>query len=226
MRRRHLLTLVPLAALATACTTDPTPTPTPPTAATPFPTPSSGDWQTGPPETGTPTRGPIEPSITAEPPASTLPPGKTGVPRGQNTPDDKVKRTKADSVATAFAERLVTLDTKLDNRPNDAARRAAAFATDTLAEQLRKGAPTGGVGNEFRILQQHKGWTLVQSTLGGLGEPPPDTATTAVRAVTTTTTGTNATGWEGKPATTTWLLELTRTSKKANWAVSAFQAIS
>lgn len=228
MRRRTLIATLAATALAGACSRageTTTPPSAPPASQEPFTPPASGDWQTGPPESGVPTQGPI-PSATVEPPASTLPPGKAGVPRGQNTPDKRVKRRNADAVARAFAERLVTVDTRLDNRPNDASRRAAVFATPKLAKSLTRGAPIGGVGQDFLILQQHNGWTTVTSTLGGLGQPPPDTTTTAIRAVTTTTIGTNDSGWKGEPQTLTWGLELTRTNKKADWHVSTFQAIT
>lgn len=147
----------------------------------------------------------------------------SGVPRGLTAAQRQVDRTSADAVAEAFVVRLELLDTRLDTRPNDAARRAAAYATPKLRSQLLSGEPTGPPGERWTELVEHHGWTSVTSQLGGLGESPPTTATTATRAVTPTPTDHGVDGWISHPNPPgTYIVVLDRAWKGRTWAVSGY----
>lgn len=147
----------------------------------------------------------------------------SGVPRGLTPAQARVDRASADAVAEAFVVRLELLDTRLDRRPNDAARRAAAYATPRLRSQLLSGEPVGAPGERWTELVQHRGWTTVASQLGGIGEDPPTTATTATRAVTPIPTDHGADGWTSHPDPPgTYIVVLTRARKGKVWAVSSY----
>lgn len=147
----------------------------------------------------------------------------SGVPRGLTTAQATVDRKSADAVAEAFVVRLELVDTRLDRRPNDAARRAAAYATPRLRGQLLSGEPVGPAGVRWTELVQHHGWSTVSSQLGGIGEDPPTTATRATRAVTPIPTDHGTDGWTSHPDPPgTYIVVLNRDQKGAIWAVSGY----
>lgn len=149
-----------------------------------------------------------------------LPPG---VPRGLTPAEASVDRGSADAVAEAFVVRLELLDTRLDRRPNDAARRAAAYATPGLRSQLLSGEPVGAPGVRWTELVRHNGWSTVASRLGGIGEDPPTSATSATRAVTPIPTDHGDDGWMSHPDPPgTYIVVLNRPRKGRGWAVRSY----
>ncbi len=227
--RASVATLAVLLSM-TACSNDePAPTPEPPTTAAPTTAsaspadPTAGDFQTGAPDEGQPTAAPPAPSRS---PMATqgapVTPGSGGVPRGQSVTDEDLDRTDPDAVATVFAARLLEVDTRFDNRPTDANARALPLASATLVPLLEE-RPEGQVPGWFSDLKSRDGWTAVTSTLGGLGETPPDTDEAAYRAVTTDMTPL-AQGWQGEVQTTTWIITLTR--EDDTWQVDHFEVLT
>jgi len=134
-----------------------------------------------------------------------------------------VDRDNADAVAEAFVVRLLLVDTRLDRRPNDAARRAVAYATPRLRSALLSGEPVGAPGVDWTELVEHQGWSTVGSQLGGIGEDPPTTATSATRAVTPLLTDHGNGGWTNHPDPPgTYIVVLNRARKGKVWAVSSY----
>ena len=147
----------------------------------------------------------------------------TGAPRGLTASEATVDRGSADAVAAAFVVRLELVDTRLDHRPNDAARRAAAYATPRLRSRLLSGEPIGPTGERWTELVRHHGWSTVTIELGGIGEDPPTTATSAIRAVTPIPTDHGDDGWISHPDPPgTYLVMLSRTLKGTGWTVSSY----
>lgn len=146
-----------------------------------------------------------------------------GVPRGLTPDQQKVDRHSADAVAEAFVVRLEAWDSNLDRRPNDAARRAAAYATPEFRARMLAGEPRGSPGERWTVLVSHHGWTTVTAELGGIGENPPTTTRAAVRPVTPVPVDHGADGWTSYPAVPgTYVVELQRAGKGQPWAVSSY----
>lgn len=146
-----------------------------------------------------------------------------GVPRGLTPAEQRVDRRSADAVAAAFVVRLELWDSALDRRPNDAARRAVAYATRKLRSRMLAGEPLGPPGERWAALVDHHGWTTVTTRLGGLGEDPPTTATTAMRAVTPVPVDHGTDGWTSYPEPPgTYIVVLVRAGKGRPWAVNSY----
>lgn len=147
----------------------------------------------------------------------------TGLPRGMSPTQRRVDRHSADAVAQAFVVRLELWDSELDRRPNDAARRAAAYVTPRLRARMLSGEPDGPPGQRWTGLVRHHGWTTVTTELGGLGENPPTTVGTAVRAVTPVPVDHGTDGWTSDPDPPgTYIVELDRVGKDRPWAVDSY----
>lgn len=146
-----------------------------------------------------------------------------GQPRGLTAAQTRVDRRSADAVAVAFVVRLELWDTRLDRRPNDAARRAVGYATPTLRGTMLAGEPEAGPGTRWAALAEHHGWTTVRTESGGLGEKPPTTITRAVRSVTPVSIDHGTDGWTSYPESPgTYIVTLQRTGKDRSWAVSSY----
>lgn len=146
-----------------------------------------------------------------------------GVPRGLAPGRQRIDRRSADAVAAAFVERLELWDTVLDRRPNDAARRAAAYATPELRSRMLAAEPDGPPGERWNALVSHHGWTTVTTRLGGLGENSPTSATTATRAVTPVLVDHGTDGWTSDPeAPGTYIVVLDRAGRDRPWAVTSY----
>jgi hypothetical protein len=146
-----------------------------------------------------------------------------GDPRGLNSTQRTVDLHDADAVAVAFVVRLQLWDTRLDRRPNDAVRRAAAYATPRLRSRLLAAQPTGGAGERWGRLTEHRGWTTVSTRLGGIGESPPTTDRSAVRAVTPVCVDHGSDGWTSFPDPLgTFVVVLARAGRSRVWAVSSY----
>lgn len=190
------------------------------TSAQPSRTPDSQDFQTASPDVGRPA-GSASRTQAAPVPTTTLPAGREGTPRG--APSGRVDRTDPDEVAQRFMIQLATIDTRLDNRPNDAAQRAAGLATPRLRRQLTSGQPIGPPGASFVELQRRGGWTTATAGLISL-DLAPDKPGRVYRAVTATAVPTDGT-WSGAPETTTAVLALARPGPRAPWAVDDYEAL-
>ena len=172
-----------------------------------------------------------EPVVSRSSPAQTLtaPVGSetsgaatSPIPRGLTQEQRTVDRRDPDQVATAFVVRLEAWDTALDDRPNDAVRRAVAFAGAQLRARLLAGEPAAAPGQRWNQLRRHHGWTSVRTRLGGLG-PPPTTSRTAVRAVSYTVVDHGDTGWVAFPGDDgTYIVRLRRSSVRAGWTVVGY----
>lgn len=114
------------------------------------------------------------------------PVGKSGKPRGQTVaPTSAVAGTTPDQVAQVFSRTLWTWDSAIDTSPNDAGRRAVSLAAPAYAKALAAARSKTSPGAEWAQMASHRGFTkITTATLGGLGEAPADSATTAARAVT------------------------------------------
>lgn len=206
--------------LATGCTTR-----TPSQGPSPTPTPSPAvvlDAQPGSPDPYTPLAVPSPAAAPKQVPSPSLPAGQDGMARGQIDPAT-VDRANPAAVATAFAATLVAVDTKIDNRPNDAAKRAATYATADLSTAMTASAPISAPGAEWTTLQSHQGWTRVTTSSPAAPPAHADTPTEAWRAVTTVVTPTGADGWVGSATKLTWTAKLTRTSPSGPWKVAQFE---
>jgi hypothetical protein len=139
------------------------------------------------------------------------------------TGQQQVDRNDPDAVAAAFVVRLELWDTELDRRPNDAARRAAPYATPQLRAQLLSATPEGAPGNRWDVLVRHRGWTTVTTESGGIGEDPPTSDTAAVRAVTPVPVDHGVDGWTSSPDPPgTYIVKLSRVGKGRPWSVSSY----
>lgn len=146
-----------------------------------------------------------------------------GVPRGLTPAQRRADRRSADAVAAAFVVRLELWDSALDRRPNDAARRAAAYATPVLRSRMLAAEPDGPPGERWNALVSHHGWTTVTTRLGGLGENSPTSATTATRAVTPVLVDHGTDGWTSDPeAPGTYIVVLHRAGRDRAWAVNSY----
>ncbi|QGN34290.1 hypothetical protein [Microlunatus sp. Gsoil 973] len=134
-----------------------------------------------------------------------------------------VDRHRVDAVAAAFVVRLQLWDTRLDRRPNDAVRRAAAFATPALRSRLLAGQPLSAPGERWTRLVEHHGWTTVRAEIGGIGESPPTVDHRAVRAVTPVCMDHGSDGWTSFPEPLgTYIVVLERAGTGQVWAVSGY----
>lgn len=177
---------------------------------------------TAEPRTSSPAPVPADDPATERPKAfpRDLPAGR---PRGLTAAQQKVDRRSADAVAAAFVVRLELWDTELDRRPNDAARRAAAYATTPFRNRLLFGEPSGSPGARWTELVSHRGWTTATTRLGGLGESQATTNTAAVRAVTPAPVDHGTDGWTSYPdAPGTYVVVLKRAEKDRSWAVGSY----
>ncbi|SDS71545.1 hypothetical protein [Microlunatus soli] len=167
---------------------------------------------------GHPSRGSSGSGPAVADPRSTEPDAARGLTASQR----RVDRRDADQVATAFVVRLEAWDTALDRRPNDAVRRAVAFADPVLRSRLLAAEPRSGPGARWNQLAEHRGWTSVRTRLGGLG-PPPTTDRSAVRAVSVTPVDHGAGDWIAFPDTgSTYIVTLRRQSQDAGWTVVGY----
>lgn len=174
---------------------------------------------------GTATAMPSDSPI-ATPSRTPLPPGKKGTPRGAATSlPKKVDKTKASDVAEMFAINAELWDTYLDHRPNDSSARAAAWASPTLRKKMLTSAPLAAPGADWDNLVAQHGYTTVKIRFGGIGNPPPDTATTAYRAIQIANqTEHSDHGWShtGPDQGTLYIVTLHRLGPGKAWAVSNF----
>lgn len=180
----------------------------------------SQDFQTGRADSGRPVAVPSR-TPTATVPTTTLPPGRKGTPRGAHS--GRVDQTDVSAVAKGFMTKLAAIDTRLDNRPNDAARRAAGLATPRLRQELTSGKLIGPPGATFIELQRRSGWTTVTVDLISL-DLAPDKPSRVYRAVSATAVPTDGT-WSGPAETTTAVLALTRSGSRGSWAVDDYEAL-
>lgn len=210
-----------LAVLAlTGCghNTDPSSEETP-TATTASPLDYDGTTPSAP--TSTPY---ISPSASL-PPATSVPsepagtPGKAGTPRGLPVGALHPDRTNPTAVAAAFAILLMTYDTRLDNQPADAGRRAATLAAPKLASELRQPPPGGDNGIAWTELEQHDGYTTATASDATEAGAPPDQANQASRAVRISSAPTGD-SWTGQPDVRIVYLTLARQS--ASWVVQSY----
>jgi hypothetical protein len=179
------------------------------------PTPATDSSTPPPGEDRIPTTDPRTPITT---------PGKSGTPRGLKLNTAKVDRTDADAVAVAFATLCGTYDTKIDNSPNDAGRRASMFATAQLATQMRRNAGVTGPDAAWATMAAHHAYTTVHAQQGGMGEGPQDTTTQAVRGVTIVLQQHGDHGWQPAPNNPeTLLIWLHRSGKGEPWSVSEYR---
>lgn len=150
-----------------------------------------------------------------------------GTPRGLTAAQRKINRSDASSTAIAFAVRMEAWDTKLDTRPEHAAVRAAKYAAPTLRRELLAKMPSSSPpGVRWNRLLAHHGWVTVSTVLGGMGPPPVDTATAAVRGVTVTPVDHGAGHWTSWPDRTermTYVIDLTRSHRGTDWSVSSYK---
>lgn len=171
-------------------------------------------------------RGRTAQSLPADPPGN-------AVARGLTPAQRTVDHDDAGQVASAFVVRLQAWDTRLDRRPNDAARRAVGFADPALRARLLATEPRAAPGRRWNDLVEHNGWTSVRTRLGGLG-PEPTTDNTAARAVTAIPVDHGADGWTAFPDTDwTYIVTLRRqrehrgrngppSAKMAEWTVVGY----
>lgn len=206
--RRSTLLLLPLFALA-ACSTDQAPqTPLPTTA----PTTPPGSTATAMP---TPPAQPDLGTWTPEP----APSGAAGDPRGLDLDPDDVDLHDPVQVAAAFAVTMLTPDTRIDRSPADLSRRAARWASDEYAEQLRADRPAGG-GAEWVALGERQGYLSVRlhthpAVKAGLVEPTLDQLAVEVPILGTVT----AHDADLPERELTALVSLHRTDPDAPWRV-------
>lgn len=175
---------------------------------------------TGASSPASPTDGPLTPGgiLTAHP-------SRTGAPHGQ--PARPPGRTDADQVAAAFVAAMTGWDCSVDAVPADASRRAAAFAAPQLGRRLRA-APASlspAAVAHWNKLVTERGWTIVKTSLGGLGPNPPETATEASRAVTARFVDHDAAGrvLPTAPDQPLYILDLRRSAPGHPWAVASYQ---
>lgn len=226
MKRTPALLALPALVLMASCSAKPAPQSAPPSILT---VPSAPPGVTATP--GQPMDDPV-----AEPSPSPMlgplvdkrpdqPTGKAGTPRGQVVAPASVKTGTPDQVARAFATTLWTWDTKIDTSPNDAGRRAAALASPTYSKALTSARSKAGPGSEWLQMSSHSGFTkITDSTLGGLGEAPPDTATAAARAVTVKGSFLGDKKWSSPLGPHTLLVYMEKTSGR--WNVTRTQVLS
>ena len=180
---------------------------------------------TPPPPASTPympqatrTTAPLPTVVPSLPPAT---PGRPGTPRGLPRTALHVDRADALSVALGFAALLTAHDTRIDNRPADAGRRAARLATPALARQLLGPPPAGSPGADWLELQRHHGYTKVAAGDATESGAPADTATDADRAISIRSTPVGP-GWTGAVSDLTVFIHLTRGRAGASWSVTGY----
>lgn len=211
MRRRHTLLLLPLLAVA-ACapgqddpqtqapTTPTTPAPADATAAATSPVPPPApDLSTWTPEAA--------------------PSGDAGSPRGLDLDAAQVDVHDHLQVAEAFAATMLTPDALIDRSPADVSRRAARWADDQYAEDLRADRPAGG-GADWVALGEREGYLSLDlgthpAVEAGLIDPDADQLSLEVPIVGTLT----AHDADLPERDVTALVSLHRTHPDAPWRV-------
>ncbi|MFI5736182.1 hypothetical protein ACIA49_39070 [Kribbella sp. NPDC051587] len=223
-RRRAIAATLTAVLLATtaACgrsNPDSEPTEPPPTTSSPLdyngsvtpPAPSQTPYITPsiplPPATGRPTDRPGTP-------------GRTGTPRGLSPAAANPDRSDPNAVAAAFSLTLTSYDTRLDNQPADAGRRAATFAIPALATELRQPPPGGNPGAAWRELKSHNGYTQCTATDATEAGAPTDTPTQASRAIQTTCRSTGDNNWSADNPTQVLYLTLSKVNKQ--WFIASY----
>jgi hypothetical protein len=177
-------------------------TPTPP-AETPYITPSN----------------PLPPA-TALPADTTGTPGRSGTPRGLSPAAIAPDRSNPTAVAAAFALTITTYDTRLDNQPADAGRRASILAVPALAAELRQPPPGGNSGDTWNALKSHNGYTQCTATDATEAGAPTDTATQASRAIQTSCRSTGNNNWSSDNPTQVIFLTLTKANNR--WSIATY----
>lgn len=187
-------------------------------------TPLDGDSPVPGAATPAPT---LEDTATAEPTRTPLPPGRKGTPRGaKSSLPTKIDLKDADDVASMFVLNAELWDTKIDNRPNDSSTRAAVYATPKFKKAMLSGQPVAAPGADWDNLSRRHGYTTASVRLGGVGEPAPDTNTTAYRAVSVTKqTEHGDHGWTqaGPDQGNLYFITLHRTNPHHPWGVDNYQ---
>lgn len=151
--------------------------------------------------------------------------GKAGTPRGQVVAPASKKTGSPDQVAQTFVTTLWTWDAKLDTGPNDAGRRAAVLAAPTYAKALTEARSKAAPNLEWTQMVSHHGFTkITEVKLGGLGDPPPDTATAAARAVTVKGSFLGDKKWSSALGPHTLLVYMQKTSGR--WLVTRTEVLS
>lgn len=189
------------------------------------PTSSPLDAQTGLPKSGVPVTPTANPDrATATPMRTPMAPGRRGTPRGQGSSLDlPIDRSNPDDLAASWGQLLQLTDCRIDNRPNDATRRAVDYVTGQLEQDMLSGAPVGNPGHRWIEMCSRDGWTTTEARLGGLGSQPPDQPTQAWRAVTVTTTDHGVNGWTGPTNSILYIVELTRPGNGDEWLVAGYE---
>lgn len=147
------------------------------TALTPSPNPSAASSM------------PVPPAPAAAPNA--VPVGRAGTPRG--AVPLRVDLGDPSSVARAVAVTTWTWDARLDNSPQDAARRAAVWMTPAAAA-LARSVRTSGGGADWLALARRDGWTTATAADDTEPPPPPVDGATARRVFVTLTPHPGGTG--------------------------------
>ncbi len=150
-----------------------------------------------------------------------VPSGKPGAPRGGvvagvNTADPS-------AVAVAAAQTTYRWDTRIDQAPIDAERRASTWLAPQLVAQLQPA--TAGAGAAWNTLAAHQGWSSTTAVVDSAPRPP-DTATTADRQVNVTQTFHGSGGWTAPAQTHAVLEQLTRAGGSGPWRVSVLKVLS
>jgi hypothetical protein len=217
--RAALLPAAALLMLAGCGTNDPS------TEASSTPSPSASPLDYDGPTPSAPTSTPYITPSASLPPATAVPseppgtPGKAGTPRGLPATALRPDRTDPTAVAAAFSILLMTYDTRLDNQPADAGRRAATLASAKLANELRQPPPGGGNGVAWTELQQHDGYTKATASDATEAGAPVDRADQATRAVRISSTPIGE-GWTGQPDVRIVYLRLTHGG--GTWVVQSY----
>lgn len=137
-----------------------------------------------------------------------------------------VDPTDANSIGTAYAATSWTFDTTTDHSPTDAQRRAASYATASLAAQLRQASPIAATGAAWDSLAARHGWTTVEASTAASPDAGPDTPTNTVRQATLHITSHDDTGWSDPSLFPPIVMfeHLTRTDPHAAWQIDSSSA--
>jgi hypothetical protein len=148
-----------------------------------------------------------------------IPAGKTGQPRGGVIEASTVNNTNADAVATAAVETMYRYDTRLDNTPMDATRRARPWLTSDYAVAVAKPMPGDG-GADWITLAKHDGYTITSVKDAHDDGAPPDDPTHASRQRVVTVIPHGSAGWTSPPTVVTVFVTLVRPTSSAPWQIS------
>jgi hypothetical protein len=147
-----------------------------------------------------------------------VPVGERGTPRGGGISPASVNTHDADAVADAVAATMYRYDTRLDNSPMDASRRAEPWLTATYAEALSRPMPGGG-GADWIALAAHDGYTTTTVRAVEESGAPADTRTEAFRQRQVLVTAHGDNGWTRRYGTHVLFIHLTRSNPSAPWRV-------